>query len=125
MQMGENSKVATAGDQKWVAEYRSWQCSGLKQREYCEEAGLKFWQFKAGIESARQRGVLTRQNGKYRPVPEVSRSTGFAAVQINAASSDPEIPYCEIKFGGKMGIQISSAESLREFFDLINSCVQR
>lgn len=125
--MGKNSGVPRERDQQWAEKYRDWQHSGQTQRDYCEATGVPFWQFKAGIEIARQRGVLTRQHGKCRPVPEESRSTGFAAVQIKAASSDAEMPYCEIKFRGKMGIQISisNAESLREFLDLINSGVQR
>ena len=99
----------------WVAAYAKWQESGLTQRTYCNEVGLVFTQFKAGIENARQQGLLERhsQNGKRGDEITKSEVVGFAPVQINQTA--PRTAYCEIWFEGKAGIRIETAESLQHF----------
>ena len=105
---------------KWVEAYEKWQESGLTQRSYCSQWGLIFTQFKAGIENARQQGLLERPSQDGKGVDEVTRSkvVGFAPVQIN--NPERSMPYCEIRFEGKAGIRIETAESLRYFVDLLN-----
>ena len=64
--------------EKWVVEYRSWVGSGLTQRSYCTHAGLIFTQFKSGVESARQQGMLERAKVKGAQEGKVmSNSEGF------------------------------------------------
>jgi len=110
--------------EKWVTEYRSWQVSGLTQRSYCTHAGLIFTQFKAGVEAARQQGLLERANVKYAQESKViSNSEGFAPVQIKP--SNTQLPYCEIWFEGKPSIRIETAASLRCFMGLVQNGVER
>jgi hypothetical protein len=126
--MKANNKDTRDEGNQWVIPYREWQKSGVSQREYCKRAGLEFRQFKAGLEHARQKGVLERQNNKQnQPTTTNSRyqNTGFAPVKINTEGKDPEIPYCEIRFRREVGIQIATIESLQEFFNVINSGAQR
>ena len=110
--------------EKWVAEYRRWVGSGLTQRSYCTHAGLIFTQFKAGVEAARQQGLLERANAKWAQESKViSNSEGFASVQIKP--SNTQLPYCEIWFEGKPSIRIATAASLRCFMDLVQNGVER
>ncbi len=110
--------------EKWVAEYRSWVGSGLTQRSYCTHAGLIFTQFKAGVEAARQQGLLERANAKCAQESKViSNLEGFAPVQIKP--SNTQLPYCEIWFEGKPSVRIETAASLRSFMDLVQNGVER
>ena len=99
---------------EWVDAYAKWQESGLTQRTYCNEVGLVFTQFKAGIENARQQGLLERHSQDSKS-DEITKSevVGFAPVQINQTA--PRTAYCEIWFEGKAGIRIETAESLQHF----------
>ena len=91
--------------EKWVAEYRRWVGSGLTQRSYCTHAGLIFTQFKAGVEAARQQGLLERANAKCAQESKVmSNLEGFAPVQIKP--SNTQLPYCEIGFEGKVSLML-------------------
>ena len=92
--------------EKWVAEYRRWVGSGLTQRSYCGQVGLIFTQFKSGVESARQQGMLERAHAK-------------------CAQENTQPPYCEIGFEGKPSIRIETAASLRCFMDLVQNGVER
>ena len=111
--------------EKWVAEYRSWVGSGLTQRSYCTHAGLIFTQFKAGVEAARQQGLLERPSQERNGADATANfgTVGFAPVQINP--SNTQLPYCEIWFEGKPSIRIETAESLRCFMDLVQNGVER
>jgi len=94
---------------RWAEEYRKWQSSNLKQREYCQKEGFSFWKFKAGVEVATHAGVIERQRRREK-MGESEKLSGFAAVQINAAQTIA--PYCEIRFNGKSGIRIETPDSL-------------
>ena len=110
--------------EKWVVEYRRWVGSGLTQRSYCTHAGLIFTQFKAGVEAARQQGLLERANAKCAQESKVmSNLEGFAPVQIKP--SNTQLPYCEIGFEGKPSIRIETAASLRCFMGLVQNGVER
>jgi len=97
---------------RWAEEYRKWQSSKLKQREYCQKEGLSFWKFKAGVDAAAQSGMISRGRRRwvYENSQEPEKLSGFAAVQINADQTIA--PYCEIRFNGKSGIRIETPDSL-------------
>jgi len=112
--------------QKWAKEYGDWQVSGLTQRSYCIHAGLIFTQFKAGVEAARQQGLLERPSQERNGADATANfgTVGFAPVQINPSA--PQSPYCEIWFEGKAGIRIETSESLRCFVALLkNGVIER
>jgi hypothetical protein len=96
---------------RWAEVYGKWQESGLKQRDYCQRECVSFWKFKAGIETAAQTGMIERRKRRrHENMREIEKITGFAAVEINAGQ--PIAAYCEIRFNGKSGIRIETAESL-------------
>jgi|GEM_PF-5711152 len=97
--------------EKWAQAYREWQESGVGQRAYCERKGVRFWQFKAGVEGARRAGILERVNRK--------GMAGFAPVQVLDTIPNDKTAYWEIRFNGQAGIRIESMESLRNFMTLI------
>ncbi len=113
--MGKIEKVPNHRLGKWAQAYREWEESGVVQRAYCERKGVRFWQFKAGVEGARRAGILERVNRK--------GMAGFAPVQViensTHSKADIQIAYCEIRFNGQAGIRIESMESLRNFMTLI------
>jgi len=107
--MADNETKRMNRAHRWAEEYRKWQSSKLKQRDYCQREGLSFWKFKAGVELATHSGIIERQRG-CENTREIEKTTGFAAVEING--DQPIAPYCEIRFNGKSGIRIETAESL-------------
>ena len=119
--MGEKTDRRNAQLEKWAQAYREWQCVEDSQREYCDRKGIRFWQFKAGVENARRAGILERVKR--------NRITGFAPVQLieqtsNNTAGSPTA-YCEIRFNGQAGIRIESVESLRDFMVLMGGGSQR
>lgn len=63
-------KIAKAPNnrlEKWAQAYREWRVSGVGQRDYFERKGVRFWQFKAGVEGARRAGILERVKFKGNP----------------------------------------------------------
>lgn len=117
------TKKRLAQVKKWVEAYAGWQESGLGQRDYCEQAGLKYTQFKDGIKSARQAGAIEQSRRKSAEIARFSEEqAGFARVKIVESSQleAPKAPaYCEIRFNGQGGIRIESVESFRDFMELI------
>jgi hypothetical protein len=105
---------------KWTEAYNGWKESGLSQKVYCKESGYQFWQFKSGIEQARQTGELERHHGKRKEVGQLGRGgNGFASIKMMESRGDEGSPYCEIRFRGQMGIRIESPEHLAEFCKLV------
>lgn len=128
--MVKNRESKTSRARKWGDAYREWQESGLAQRDYCSRAGYGFWQFKAGIEEARRARIVSRRRKPSSSTNQggslvAEQHSGFAPVQILEARSQAESPYCEIRFRGAVGIRIETAESLREFINLIKAGTSR
>ena len=98
--MGETTDSRNSRFEKWAQAYREWQCVEDSQREYCDRKGIRFWEFKAGVENARRAGNLERVKR--------NRITGFAPVQLieqtsNNTAGSPTA-YCEIRFNGQAGM---------------------
>ena len=119
--MGETTDSRNSRLDKWAQAYREWQCGEDSQREYCDRKGIRFWQFKAGVENARRAGILERVKR--------NRITGFAPVQLIEQTSNntagTATPYCDKRFNGQAGIRIESVESRRDFMGLMGCGSQR
>ena len=119
--MGETTDSRNAQLEKWAQAYREWQCGEDSQREYCDRKGIRFWQFKAGVENSRRAGILERVKR--------NRITGFAPVQLIEQTSNntagTATPYCDMRFNGQAGIRIESVESRRDFMGLMGCGSQR
>ena len=86
--------------------YEGWKTSGLTQREYCEQEGIKFHIFKSKLYQLRKEGKLPKRGESEKKV--------FQEMQIVDTISDKEkSPYCEISFSDTDKITISSKESFR------------
>jgi hypothetical protein len=92
--------------------YEAWKASGKTQRAFCEENGVKMGWFKYHVLEGRKSGVLS---GSKRD----GRVGAFAAVRVTGAASEEPAAYCEILFGGKLGIRIENRESLGQLRQLL------
>ena len=99
----------------WEAEYICWQKSGLSQRRYSEAAGYSLWTFKTGIfrSGCRKRLKKTDLRKKTRFVALKAAQTAAIAPEKQAAA------YCEIRFNGKPGLRIESAETMDQLRTLV------
>jgi hypothetical protein len=99
----------------WESEYIGWQKSGLGQREYSERAGYGLSKFK----NAMMRIGCRKRLKKTVPSTQAGfvelKSTETAAIEKEA----PAEAYCEIRFNGKPGLRIESAETLGQLRGLV------
>jgi hypothetical protein len=102
-------------EKDWGAEYHGWQKSGLSQQAYSNQSGYSLWTFKNGIAKS---GCRKRLKKSVTHTP-----TRFVELQATESGSlekeiSPEA-YCEIRFKGKPGLRIESAETLVQLRSLV------
>ena len=99
----------------WEAEYIGWQKSGLSQRKYSEKSGYSLWTFKNGMTRTGCRERLKKRPATTKPIFVELKSSPVTAHEREIA---PEA-YCEIRFSGKPGLRIESAETMCELRTLV------
>ena len=106
---------------KWQGHYEDWRVSGVTQKEYCKEKGLRFDEFKARIQMMREKGLLGPCNSGFLAKPiQVQKRSGFSEVKITGApeSATPDV-YCEIRFGSSGRLVIENEGSLEKLRELV------
>jgi hypothetical protein len=109
LQVGEQQR---RGRVNWAAAYGKYIESGLSQARYCEREGLNIGGFQTGTKAARKAGLIGQGGADRRAKGECQ----FMAVKIRddgvVGGALPEAAYCEIRFNGKAGIRIETAEAM-------------
>lgn len=101
------------GAKDWIRHHERWKESGRTQREYCDEAGLKYttfrdqnYQLRKRLRGRKAKGVdLKTDKGKFQEVKILSE--GYEKDDRHSREA-----YCEIRFRGEHHIHISSQEAL-------------
>jgi hypothetical protein len=99
----------------WEAEYIGWQKSGLGQREYSEKSGYTLAVFKNGMTRTGCRKRLKKRSATTKGVFVELKPSQVTAPE---RAISPEA-YCEIRFSGKPGLRIESAETLVQLRSLV------
>lgn len=108
---------------KWQAQYNDWRVSGLSQKEYSENKGLRLNEFKSRIQMMRAKGLMAP--GDKRVLSKLVQARirpGFSEVKITGVpkATAPEA-YCEIRFGDSGRIVIENESSLEKLRELVGA----
>lgn len=99
----------------WEREYVRWQKSGLSQRDYSQQAGYSLSVFKNGLNRTGCRQRLKKAS--------TNESSLFVALQpsptVAFKKEEKTDAYCEIRFNGKPGLRVESAETLGQLRGLM------
>lgn len=108
---------------KWQGHYDDWVVSGISQKEYSKNKGLRLNEFKSRIQMMRAKGILAP--GDKRVLAKMVQAQirpVFSKVKITGEPKRTESEaYCEIRFGGGGRIVIENEGSLEKLRELVGA----